>query len=307
MFKEMDINTYRSYEKKIVDSLPKLFENIPSNTYREKIISLSGVETRVMVYYPPTEQTEMLPVFVNLHGGGFVVGFAEGDDIFCRLLANEARCVVVNLDYLLAPENPFPGALEECYRLMKWMWKNPSELKIDPRRMGIGGHSAGGNLAASVCLLAKERKEFPIKCQIIDYAPLNLATSPKLKNRIGSATDVGEKADDLLELAEKYNGWYLRKKEDGFNPLVSPILAADLTDLPPALIIAAEYDVLFADDEQYAKRLSAAGVEVQYRLFTGCNHGFTHRGPREAAMDAWMLMAAFLRKYISYGQTEESI
>jgi acetyl esterase len=259
------------------------------------------------VYYPPTEQTERLPVFVNLHGGGFVLGFAEGDDIYCRLLANEARCVVVNVDYLLAPENPFPGALEECYRLMKWIRKNPDALKIDPHRMGIGGHSAGGNLAASVCLLANERKEFSIQCQIVDYAPLDLATPPTLKNLIGSATAVGEQADEFLELAEKYNGWYLQKKGDGFNPLASPLFATDLVDLPPALIIAAENDVLLVEDEQYARRLLAAGVEVEYKLFTGCDHGFTHWGPREAARDAWMLMAAFLDKYLSSTRTEESV
>jgi acetyl esterase len=103
------------------------------------------------------------------------------------------------------------------------------------------------------------------------------------------------------------NGASFTKNEDGFYPLVSPILAADLTDLPPALIISAEYDVLFTDDEQYAKHLSAAGVEVQYKPFEGCDHGYTHREPREAAMDAWMLMAAFLRKYISYERRDESI
>jgi acetyl esterase len=103
------------------------------------------------------------------------------------------------------------------------------------------------------------------------------------------------------------SGASFTKKEDGFNSLASPILAADLTDLPPALIIAAENDGLSAEDEQYAKRLSAAGVEVQFKLFKGCDHGFAYRGPREAAMDAWMLMAAFLRKYISFSRTDESI
>jgi len=103
------------------------------------------------------------------------------------------------------------------------------------------------------------------------------------------------------------SGVSFTKNEDGFDPLVSLILAADLTDLPPALILAAEYDVLFIDDEQYAKRLSSAGVKGQDKLFKGRGHGFTYRGPREAGMDAWMLMAAFLRKYISFSRTDESI
>jgi acetyl esterase len=103
------------------------------------------------------------------------------------------------------------------------------------------------------------------------------------------------------------SGASFTKNEDGFYPLVSPILAADLTDLPPAVIIAAEYDVLFIDDEQYAKRLSVAGVEVQYKPFEGCDHGFAHRGPGEAAMNAGRLMAALMRKRISSVRPEESI
>jgi acetyl esterase len=295
MFKEMNIKAYRDHEKRSIDSLPNFFESIPLKTYVEKDIKISGTKTRFMVYYPSMKRNEMLPVFVNLHGGGFVLGFAEVDDIYCKLLAEEARCIVVNMDYVLAPENKFPAAVEQCYQLMKWIFNNPDDLKSDPQRLGIGGHSAGGNLAASVCLLAKERKEFTIKCQIIDYAVLDLATSPREK-RPRSPNLLSEERTKLpVELAEKYNDWYLRKSADGLNPLASPLLAKDLAGLPPALVIAAENDVLCNEDQIYAMRLKEAGVNVQYMLYKGCDHGFTHTGPREAAQDAWMLMAAFLR------------
>jgi acetyl esterase len=295
MFKDIDIQTYRNNEKKVVDSIPKLFENISSNTYVEKILKISGQNTRIMVYYPPMEQNETLPVFVNLHGGGFVLGFAEVDDIYCRLLADSVQCVVVNVDYVLAPEHKFPSAVEECYQLLKWLFEQPDDLHIDPHRMAIGGHSAGGNITASVCLLAKERKEFSIRCQILDYAPLDLATSPKMKKSTNPNADK-EKAEPFIELAEKYNDWYLKSKKDAINPLASPILADDLKGLPPALVITAEYDVLREEAELYARRMKEAGVDVTYKMYKGCHHGFTHRGPKEAANDAWKLMAEQLRK-----------
>lgn len=295
MFKDMDIQAYRDLEKRSIDSLTNFFESIPLNTYVEKNIMISGRKTRFMVYYPSTEYDDVLPLFVNLHGGGFVLGFAEVDDTYCKLLAEEGHCIVVNMDYVLAPENKFPAAVEECYQLMKWIYNNPGELRSDPQRLAIGGHSAGGNLAASVCLLAKERNEFTIKCQIIDYAVLDLATSPRAKKPIGSKLLDEERTESLVDLAEKYNEWYLRTSEDGLNPLASPLLAKDLTGLPPSLVIAAENDFLQNEDQLYAKRLKEAGVKVQYKLYQGCEHGFTHTGPREAARDAWMLMAAFLR------------
>jgi acetyl esterase len=306
MFKDMDIQAYRDHEKRSIDSLPNFFESIPLKTYVEKNIIISGRKTRFMVYYPSMKKNETLPVFVNLHGGGFVLGFAEVDDVYCKLLTEEVHCIVVNMDYVLAPENKFPAALEECYQLMKWIYKNPGELGCDPQRLGIGGHSAGGNLAASVCLLAKERNEFAIKCQIIDYAVLDLATSPKAKKPISPKLLSEERAKSLAELAEKYNDWYMRTSEDGLNPLASPLLAKDLAGLPPALVIAAENDVLNNEDQMYAKRLKEAGVNVQYKLYKSCDHGFTHTGPRKAARDAWMQMAAFLRNNLHNRLTEKS-
>jgi acetyl esterase len=292
MFKEMDIQTYREKERDLIKQGPNPVVGITVGTFRDKVIKTSVGDTRLLIYYPANKIKDKLPVFINLHGGGFVGGVPEVDDIYCRKISDIVNCLVVNVDYALAPEHKFPAAIEECYDIAKWLHENPEQLSIDPQRIAIGGHSAGGNLAAAVCLLAKERKEFSIKYQIIDYAPLDLVTEPGKKKD----TDEDESKANFIELGEKYNEWYLKTKEDAKSPLASPVLATNLENMPPALVITAEYDLLCNEAEIYARNLEKAGVEVIYKMYQGCTHGFTHIGPKEAADDAWMLMCTQLKR-----------
>ncbi|MDN4594742.1 alpha/beta hydrolase [Polycladomyces subterraneus] len=155
---------------------------------------------------------------------------AEMDDVWCRVIADRADCVVVNVDYRLAPEHKFPtAALEEGYGVIKWMYDQPEQLGINRERVAVGGHSAGGNLAAAICLLTRERNEFPIALQILDYPPLDLATDHNEKTTHPQAIPPW--------LAAIFNDCYLTSPEQARNPLASPIYAESLAGLPSALII----------------------------------------------------------------------
>jgi len=295
----MDILTYRKKKESLIFS--KQTKETPVGSVSQRTIPTSIGETRLFIYRPFQKVEGSLPVFINLHGGGFVLGFPEVDDPYCRELANKTGCIVINVDYALAPENKFPAAVYECYDVVKWIYEHPAELQIDRKKIAIGGHSAGGNLAAAVCLLAKERQEFSLIYQVIDYAPLNQAADP-YKKATGDAV-----ADNNSATAKMYEAWYFKTREETWHPLASPVLAEDLSGLPPALIITAEYDMLCEDGRLYAERLKEAGVTTIYKMFEKCGHGFTHEiyrpaddeWQREAAEEAWNLMYDELRKSFS--------
>jgi acetyl esterase len=284
----MNIQEYRRMEEGMIGDRPDLSGGYPARTYRTEVLFTSAGSTRVMIYQPHTVSAERLPVFINLHGGGFCLGFPEVDDRYCRRIADEAGCIVVNVDYVLAPECPFPAAVFECHEVAQKLAEGALALPIDTEKIAIGGHSAGGNLAAAVCLLAGKQGGPSFALQVIDYAVLDLATPPREKGK------GAKQSDDLLELGESYNSWYLRSAGDARDPLASPLLAEDLTGLPPALVITAELDPLCDEGERYARRLKEAGVDVVSKTYTGCGHGFTHIGPADAADDAWRLMSARL-------------
>ena len=208
----------------------------------EHMVRTGAGDTRVLVYRPAGQARGPVPVFVSFHGGGFVMGSADDDDVWCRRIADAVGCAVVSVDYRLAPEHKFPVALEECYDVVKWVCADAAVLGIDPGRLAVGGHSAGGNLAAGLCLLAKERREFSVVYQVLDYPPLDLTVDPY-------AVVTGDK---LLTPATRafFTACYVNAPEDTRSPLLSPLLAADLSGLPAALVITAEHDPLRGDGER---------------------------------------------------------
>ena len=254
----------------------------------ERLIETPLGNTRVITYRPKLQTEEYLPVFVNMHGGGFVMGSADLDDVWCPLIAERARCVVVNIDYRLAPEHKFPTALHECYSIVKWLYENPCVLHIDGKRIAVGGHSAGGNLAAALCILNREQNGIPLVKQVLNYPPLDLATDPDLKFKHKKAIPP--------RLAKLFNESYLTSMKEAENPLVSPIYAENLEDLPPALIITAEYDSLADEANFYASQLMDAGVNVKTKRFLGAAHAFTHSGDLKQAVEAWNLISDELKE-----------
>lgn len=268
-------------------------EIVPVGSFSQRTLSTVAGSTSVLIYRPHSTKEGLLPAFVNIHGGGFVMGSACDDDVWCRRIANIVGCVVVNVDYHLAPEQKFPGALEECYYVVRWVYTHALDLNIDPGRIAVGGHSAGGNLAAALCLLSKDRGEFPIVYQVLNCPPLDLSIDPF--KRPSTDTLLTPKAQDF------FNTCYFNTAADALYPQVSPLLATDLSGLPDALIITAEYDPLRQDGKLYAERLAEGGVEVTYRMFPSCMHAFTHFGLPKMAEEAWTLIYSQLKRAFGVG------
>lgn len=220
----------------------------------------------VRVYRPSAAGD--LPVLVFFHGGGWVIGSIGQTDATCRTLANRAGCVVVSVDYRLAPEHRFPAAAEDSYAVTNWVARNAAEMKIDPARIAVGGFSAGGNLAAVVPLMAKDRGGPPIAFQFLGYpiTDYDFETPSYLANADGFG----------LSRADMIWFWnlYLTAEADGVHPYVSPMRAEDLSGLPPALVITAEFDPLRDEAEAYAVRMRGAGVDVTCTRYDGMVHGF---------------------------------
>lgn len=209
-----------------------------------------------------------LPVLVYFFGGGWTLGSVDTSDGICRSLANAAGCLVLTVGYRLAPEAKFPAAVEDCYAATRWVAEHAAELGGDPGRVAVGGDSAGGNLAAAVTLMARERGGPDLAGQLLVYpntdyfadtGSMRENTDPWLFNRTS---------------VEWYWRHYLTWPEDGRNPLASPLRAEKLAGLPPALVITAEYDPLRDEGEQYAHRLAEAGVPVHLTRYDGMVHGF---------------------------------
>ena len=241
------------------------------------------------VYRPPATTGALAPVYVNFHGGGFVVGRPQQDDHICRYIAATAGCVVINVDYAVAPQRQFPVPVTQAYDVTAWAAENGPAGGWDGSRLAVGGHSAGANLTAVVCRLARDRGTFAPRLQIIDSAPLDQLADPATKQSLI--------AKPLLtpQLMRIFTAAYVPDPADRADPLVSPGLADDLAGLPPALVITAENDRLRDEGDAYAKALDAAGVPVTHRVFEGVDHYFTHTGPVPAAKEAIDLMATTLR------------
>ena len=274
---------------------PNLFpEHYPTRTAEEYYVKTSAEKTRVLVYRPRPVPA-VAPVFVNMHGGGFVQGCAADDGVWCQRIADAAECCVVNIEYHLSPEHKFPVALEECYDIVKWAHDQATELGFDATRIAVGGNSSGGNLAAALCLLARERRDFSVVCQILNFPPLDFSREHFCH----------EPRDARLtpQVWEFFAACYLRSPEDAKTPLASPLHAPDLSGLPPALLISAEFDPMREEQALFASRLETSGVALEYRCFDGCMHGFTHLGQEPEASEAWELIHVRLRQ--AFGKTVE--
>ncbi|MBV8080699.1 MAG: alpha/beta hydrolase [Actinobacteria bacterium] len=223
---------------------------------------------RVRVYRPAAEGP--LPALVWFHGGGWAVGSLDSHDPLCRALAARTPCVVVAVDYRLAPEHPFPAGLEDAWSATEWTFAHAAELGADAERISVGGDSSGGNLAAVVALRARDRG-VALARQILVYPVADFDFE---------RPSYAEHATGLNLTTEKMR-WYWRlylDGADGTHPDASP-LRADLHGVAPAVVITASHDVLRSEGEEYARRLEQAGVPVKHRHYDGMIHGFL-RMPR---------------------------
>ncbi|MEW1686197.1 alpha/beta hydrolase [Streptomyces sp. NPDC093594] len=224
----------------------------------------SGIRARV--YVPRGEPP--FACLVHFHGGGWVTGGLDTHDRPSRDLAARSGCIVVTVDYRKAPEHPFPAAVDDAWTAVTWVHEQADRLGVAPDRIGVSGDSAGGNLAAVVCLRNRDEQGPALRFQALLY-PLTDARceSPSYQS---NAVGYGIQADDL----RRYWGLYLGGRADADHPYASPLRASDLSGLPPALVVTAEYDPARDDGERYAARLANAGVSVTLSRYEGMIHAF---------------------------------
>jgi acetyl esterase len=282
----LDLNVRALLDQMKAAALPKIWELAPSaaravarsrfipgketpiGKSEDRKIPGSAGDIPVRVYTPVDAKGDVLPGLVFFHGGGFVIGDLETHDDLCRCLANGGGCRVVSVDYRLAPECPFPAAVDDCFAATKYVAAHASEFGINAAQLAVGGDSAGGNLAAVVCLLAK-------------------AEGPKIAFQllIYPVTQLGQ--PEMPSMKENAKGYFLERESMAWftrmycpdaahhgDHRMSPLLAKDLSGLPPAYVATAGFDPLRDEGKAYADKLDAAGVPVTYVNYPGMIHGF---------------------------------
>jgi acetyl esterase len=230
-----------------------------------------GGSLGLRIYTPKADASpgKSFPLMVYFHGSGFVVCSLDTHDLMCRNLCAGTGCVVVSVDYRLAPEHPFPAAVDDCFAATVWAQANASALGADPSRVLVAGDSAGANLAAVTALRIRDEGGPALLAQLLIY--------PVTDHWTAGFPSMQENAEGY-GLGKQGMMWfwnhYLTDQAEAVHPHVSPLRAKDLARLPPALVLTAEYDPLRDEGEAYAEKLRAAGVKVQMKRYDGMNHGF---------------------------------
>jgi acetyl esterase len=240
---------------------------IPPIRTEDRMIPSEGGLMRCRIFYPDGKGP--FPILVYCHGGGWVLGGIESCDSFCKLLAALAGVVVVSADYRLSPESKYPDAVNDAYAAVLWAHENAASFDGDASRLAVGGDSAGANLVAAACLSAKEKQCPPIRYQLLIY--------PVLDYYLPGTRSYRDNASGYF-LTREHMAWfwghYLREGEDIDNPHICPLRASDLSNLPDAHILTAEFDPLRDEGEAYAQKLRDFGVNVRLDRFEGVMHGF---------------------------------
>lgn len=253
--------------------IPRNFDPVTLPHVEDREIPGAGGPMRVRIYRPDNDRNP-LPVFLFIHGGGFVIGSIESRDPQCRLIARDTPCIVVSVDYRLAPEHPYPAAPEDCWAALEWLHTNADTLGGDPTRIAVGGESAGGNLAAGLALRARDAGGPDLCAQILVYPVTDMFFEQDLPS-------YGLLDEDYF-LTRDQMAWYYDCYAPGTTAtddmMLSPSKADDLGSLPFTQIVTAEFDPLRDDGKRYGERLAEAGVPVEYTCMAGMIHGYWHYG-----------------------------
>lgn len=226
-------------------------------------------EIPIRVYTP--EGNGPFPALVYFHGGGWVAGDLEMVDPLSTMLTNRAGAVVVSVGYRLAPEHKFPAPLMDCYAATRWVSDNAAEIGVDPRRIAVGGDSAGGNLAAAVSVVARDSGTPNLALQVLFYPVTNL------DYETSSYRENGDGYFLTTDMMRWFWGHYLESEDIGRDMRASPLLMRDASDLPPTFVVTAEFDPLRDEGEAYAELLREAGNDVTVKRYEGQIHGFVTR------------------------------
>lgn len=258
------------------------------NACTERFVDTNHGSIRVLEFgFDPSHAA---PLYVDLHGGGFVLQTADADRKMNMQLQKKAPVKIISIDYPKAPQHPYPAALEAIYEVVQHYAQHAKQYAITSNRIGIGGHSAGGNLAAAICIRAKERGDLILSYQILDYPVMDLTIDPNKRPQIKGAISP--------RMITMFDACYIGgNQEVAKSPFVSPVYASkeQLSGLPPALVIVAGRDSLHDEGVQYANMMKDAGVQVELHDFTESLHGFTQFDGVESER-AYNLMADFINR-----------
>lgn len=281
-------------------SLHGRFPEFPRDVH-ELAVPTSVAPARVVVYMPAaTSEGSPPPVHVNFHGGGYVMPVTEIDDPLCRFLAAEAGVVVINVDYVVAPQHQFPAPPRQAYEVVRWIASHGDEHGWDGSRLTVGGQSAGGGLAAAVARRALEEGGPSIALQVLHYPPLDLVTGAKNKR--------AAIAKPMLRpwMGEIFDSAYVPDPRERADRLASPAHPSDTADLKgiaPALVITAEFDLLKAEGERYAERLRTAGALVEHHDVPQADHGYDGTDD-EKARGVYALISRQVRQAVNSEASE---
>ncbi|MCC9074649.1 alpha/beta hydrolase [Litorilinea aerophila] len=239
----------------------------------------AGAPDVMVRVYEPEDRPEILPALLWIHGGGYVLGSVEQDDLKAKSLALSLNCVVASVEYRLAPEHPFPAPLEDCYAALKWLAASADQLGVNPKRIAIGGASAGGGLAAGLGLLARDRGEVDVCYQLLIY--------PMLDDTNVKPAGPGTPDAPLWTRANNLIGWrsYLGQEpgSEGISTYAAPFRAQDVSGLPPTFVGVGTPDLFRDEDIAYAQRLMQAGVPTELHVYADGFHAFDLFAPESDA------------------------
>jgi acetyl esterase len=270
VFPKVDVLGDAEAARKAQREIPRDFAVDDVASADDRTIPGPAGEIPVRVYRPSKDGAPR-PGVVFFHGGGWVICDLETHDGACRRIANEVDAVVVAVDYRLAPQHKFPAAVEDSYAATRWVAEHADELGINPTRLAVAGDSAGGNLAAAVALMARDRGGPPLAFQMLVYPVIDSTAG---RNDYPSKTENAEGYFLTTSAMNWYRDQYVADESDADDPYLSPIRAESLAGLPPAVIVVAEADPLRDEGEEYARALDAAGVPVMLHCAIGMFHGF---------------------------------
>jgi len=261
-------------------------EALPVARIEERDIPGPAGPIRVRFYWP--NATGPVPAIAYYHGGGHVIGSLDTHDLIARNLCAGAGALVASVDYRMGPEHRFPAAVEDSFAALEWLHGNAAGLGADPDRLGVHGDSAGANLAAVVALMARDAGGPQLRLQSLVYPVADYTLGHPSYGKFAEGYGLLTRAAMVW-----FQGHYLRSPADAEDWRASPIKAANLAGVAPAIIVTAECDVLHDDGERYAAALRRAGVAVEYREYAGMIHGFFGMVPIiDDAMNAQLVVAA---------------
>jgi acetyl esterase/lipase len=255
----------------MADQVPTLADPQPHGLYRKEILAPqdSGPAVRCLLYGPAErENATSTAAYLHVHGGGYLFGSPEGSDPMNRYIARELGITVLSVDYRLAPEHPIPAPLDDCYAALSWLHENATDLGVDPQRIGIGGESAGGGLAAALAIKARDAGEYPICWQALTY--------PMLDNRTGSEAYPGDALVGEFVWTRELNqyGWQSYLGQAAPEAPQVPARLQSFEGLPPTWMFTATLDLFRDENIEYAQQLMAAGVPCELSVYPGACHAF---------------------------------